>query len=538
MIRRRTLLAVAGGAAFATIVGRSFAQNTGSDAPVATTKYGKVRGVTKDGVNVFKGIRYGASTAGGNRFQPPQPPTPWTEVRDALNYAPMSPQVITPFTGLYASWAADEGISEDCLGLNVFTPALRDGVKRPVMVWFHGGAYASLSASRNVYDGTRLCKKGDVVVVTINHRLNAFGFLQLADLAPQFADAGNAGMLDLVAALQWVRDNITEFGGDPANVTIFGQSGGGGKVSTMMAMPAGKGLFHRAIVQSGSYARNAHLEAMKPDEAAKHTRALLAALEIAPADAAKKLVELPMDALVEGLKKASPLWWAPVADGRTLPAGPWWPDGPAISAGIPLMIGTIATEMTGLIALRDPTMFTIDDADLRKRLGAYMAAEDIERVIATFKASRPNATPSDLFFAIVTAIPFRRGAWLQAERKALQNAAPVYLYEVDWQTPVDGGKWQSPHSLDLAMVFDNVALSASMVGTGPEAQKVADQMSATWLAFARSGNPNNPAIPNWPNFTVADRATMVFNVNSKVVNAYRDDERKLLADLQAKGVYD
>ncbi len=541
MIARRALLAAAGGAAIATIAGRSFAQTTASDAPVAATQYGKVRGVTKDGVHVFKGIRYGASTAGANRFQPPKPPAPWTEVRDALNYAPMSPQIITPFVGLYSSWAADEPISEDCLGLNVFTPSLRDNVKRPVMVWFHGGAYASLSASRSVYDGTRLCKKGDVVVVTVNHRLNAFGFLQLAELAPQFADAGNAGMLDLVAALQWVHDNITEFGGDPTNVTIFGQSGGGGKVSTMMAMPAGKGLFHRAIVQSGSYARNAHLEAMKPDEAAKHTRALLAALEIDPADAGKKLADLPMDALVAGLKKLPPvqgLWWAPVADGRALPAGPWWPDGPAVSASVPLMIGTTATEMTGLTALRDPTMFTIDDADLRKRLGAYMAANDIERVIQTFKASRPDATPSDLFFAIVTAIPFRRGAWLQAERKALQSAAPVYLYELDWRTPVDSGKWQSPHSLDLAMVFDNVAVSASMVGTVPDAQRVADQMSATWLAFARTGNPNNPSIPNWPSYTLAERATMVFNVNSKVVNGYRDDERVLLAELKAKGVYD
>ncbi len=538
MIGRRTLLALAGSAAISAIAGKAAAQTSASDAPIASTRYGKVRGVTQDGVHVFKGIRYGASTAGANRFRPPKPPEPWTDVRDALAFPPMSPQPPIAVSKLFASWTFDTEVSEDCLGVNVWTPALRDGGKRPVMVWFHGGAYSSLSGSRNVYDGTRLCKKGDVVVVTLNHRLNSFGFLHLADIAPEFADAGNAGMLDLVAALQWVRDNIAEFGGDPGNVTIFGQSGGGGKVSTMMAMPAAKGLFHRAIVQSGSYARNAHLEAMKPAEASEHTRALLAALEIAPADAAKKLVELPMDALVAGTKKVSSLWWAPVADGRTLPSGPWWPEAPAMSASVPLMIGTTETEMTLLIGAGDASTFTLDDAALRQRLATYMAADDVEPVIQAFKATRPNATPSDLFFAITTAIPFRRGAWQQAERKAAQNAAPVYLYELDWHTPADDGKWKSPHSLDLALVFDNVAKSESAVGTGPEAQKVADQMSAAWLAFARSGNPNNPAIPDWPAYTAANHATMVFNVELKAMAGFRDDERKVLANLKARGAFD
>lgn len=538
MIERRTLLALAGTTAIATLTGAANAQTSSSGAPVATTRYGKVRGATSDGIHVFKGVRYGASTAGANRFRPPKPPAPWTETRDALDFAPMSPQAIITLGGLFSSWTFDKEFSEDCLAVNVWTPALRDGVKRPVMVWFHGGGYSSLSGSRNVFDGTRLCKKGDVVVVTLNHRLNAFGFLYLGEIAPEFADGANAGMQDLVAALQWVRDNIAEFGGDPDNVTIFGQSGGGGKVSTMMAMPAGKGLFHRAIVQSGSYARKAHLEAMKPAEATEYTRALLAALAIEPADAGKKLIELPVDALVAGLKKVSSLAWAPVADGRTLPSGPWWPEGPAISANIPLMIGSTETEMTMLIGMGDPSTFALDDAGLRKRLAISMSPEDMEPVIQTFKASRPNATPSDLFFAIATAIPFRRGAWQQAERKAAQNAAPVYLYELDWRTPVDGGKWQSPHSLELALVFDNVAKSESMVGNGPEAQKVADQMSAAWLAFARTGSPNAAGVPDWPPYTIKDRATMVFNAESKSVNAFRDDERKVLGELKAKGALD
>src|SRR5579871_1404740 len=543
MIARRTLLAAAGVTAVAAIAGKAGAQSASSDAPIANTKYGKVRGATNEGINVFKGIRYGASTSGANRFQPPKAPEPWSDVRDALHFAPMAPQTIINLEGLFASWSWDKNISEDCLGLNVWTPALRDGRKRPVMVWFHGGAYSILSGSESEYDGTRLAKRGDVVVVTLNHRLNAFGFLYLADVAPQFADASNAGMLDLVAALQWVRDNIAEFGGDAGNVTIFGQSGGGGKVSTMMAMPAGKGLFHRAIIQSGTYARKAHLEALKPEESAAFTRRVLAVLEISSADAGKKLAELPMDALVGAAAKAAqppnaPIFWGPVADGRALPSGPWWPDAPAVSATVPLMIGTAATEMTMLLGMRDQSAFSLDDTGLRSRLGKYMAAEDVERIITVFKATRPNATPSELFFAITTAIPFRRGAWQQADRKAAQNAAPVYLYELDWQTPVDSGKYQSPHSLDLALVFDNVAKSASMVGTGPEAQQLADQMSATWIAFARTGNPNNSAIPDWPAYTVPERATMVFNVTSKVVNSFRDDERKALAELQAKGAFD
>jgi para-nitrobenzyl esterase len=349
-------------------------------------------------------------------------------------------------------------------------------------------------------------------------------------------------MLDLVAALKWMRDNIAEFGGDPANITIFGQSGGGGKVSTMMAMPAGAGLFHRAIAQSGSYARNAHLEEMTTETATKHARNFLEVLEIAPSDASKKLVEAPVETLVEALRKASRSpnrpTWRPVVDGKTVPKGPWWPEGPAVSANVPLMIGTNETEMTMLIGSFDPSTFALDDAGLQTRLGKLYAAGDVEKVVNAFKATRPNATPSELYFAIITAHPFRTGAWLQADAKAAQNSAPVYLYELDWHTPVDGGKWGSPHSLDIPLVFDNVANSESMVGKGPDAQKVADQMSAAWIAFARSGNPNTDAIPNWAPYKSPDRATMVFNVQSKAVNNFRDDERQLLTSLNAKGPFD
>jgi para-nitrobenzyl esterase len=539
MIGRRALLAAMGGTVATALTKRTYAQT--GDAPVAATLHGKVRGATKDGINVFKGIPYGGTTANA-RFKPASPPAPWTEVRDALEFPPMSPQPVSNPSALFRSWGTETKMGEDCLGLNVWTPGLRDNAKRPVMVWFHGGDFASSSGSRVVFDGLRLSRKGDVVVVTLNHRLNVLGFLYLADLAPELADSANVGMLDLVLALQWVRDNIAEFGGDPANVTIFGQSGGGGKVSTMMAMPAGAGLFHRAIAPSASYAPNAHLKAMTPDEAIKHTRTLLAALEIAPQDAVKRLNEMPIDQLVAGYAKAARTQprpnWRPVVDGRVLPAGPMWPQAPAISANIPLMLGSTETEMTMLIGAFDQSTFSLDDNALRSRLSRYFQTDDIEKLIAGFAATRPNATPSDLFFAITTANSFRRGGWAHADRKAAQPA-PVYFYEIGWKTPVDGGKWHSPHSLEHAFVFDNVAVSESMTGPATEeTQLMVDQIGSAWLAFARSGNPNNNMIPDWTPYKVGERATMVFNSESKVINAFRDDERKLLAEVNGRGPYD
>ena len=525
MPNRRNVMRTSLGVLAATQLGTGSA--TAADTPVAATSHGKVQGDDDGGIKVFKGIPY----ATAKRFEAPMSPQPWADVRDAVAFGPMCPQARGPLGSLFASWTFDKEMSEDCQRLNVWTPGLRDGTKRPVMVWLHGGDFTSLSGSRNVFDGTRLCRKGDVVVVTLNHRLNLLGYLQLAQLAPQFPDAGNAGMLDIVAALKWVKDNIAEFGGDPGNVTIFGQSGGGGKVNTLMAMPTARGLFHKAIAQSGSY----YLKAMSAEEGTGLAVALLAALELKPADAAS-LATLPVDRLVDGLVKAmrgpAKANYRPVVDGRNLPAGPWAPDAPALSADIPMIVGTTATEMTLLTGARDAATFTLDDAALRKRLVEWFAADDIDKVIATFRATRPKATPSDLFFAIATDKAMREGAWQQAERKARQATTPVWFYELDWVTPVDGGKWGSPHSLDLAMVFDNVALSASMVGTGPEPQAVADQMSAAWLAFARTGNPNNPGTPDWPAYRLADRATMVFDVQSRVVADFRGDERTLLAGLK------
>ena len=404
---------------------------------------------------------------------------------------------------------------------------MHDGKKRPVMVWFHGGGFSTGSGSSHAYDGTRLAKKGDVVVVTVNHRLNAFGYLYLAGLSQDsaLADSGNIGNLDMVLSLQWVRDNIAEFGGDPGNVLIFGESGGGAKVSTLLAMPAARGLFHKAVVQSGSM-----IKAQTPERATQGTKAFLQLLGIAPENLAE-LRTMPMQKIADALNNLPPegaVNFGPVMDGRSLPRHPFDPDAPAISAQVPLMVGTIKDETTLLIGARDPSAFAITWEDLPKRVQPFAGTIDPAVFIDGMRKLQPQAKASDVFFTITTARNFRNGAIRQAELKSQQGAAPAFLYELDWETPVEGGKWKAPHALEIGMVFDNVAKSGSMSGTGPEAQKVADQMSAAWLAFAKTGNPG------WPAYDTKRRATMVFNVSSKVVDDHNREQRLLLSKLPAR----
>ena len=495
------------------------------------THRGKVRGTLDDTIKVFKGIPYAAATDGMNRFRPPKPAKSWLDVRDAAAYGPMCPQIGTERGSYTASWTYDKDASEDCLLLNVWTPAVHDQRRRPVMVWLHGSGFSAGSGSHNVFEGTRLCQRGDVVVVTLNHRLSVFGFLYLSHLGgAEYAESGNAGMLDIVAALHWVHDNISAFGGDPGNVTIFGQSGGAAKVSTLMAMPQARGLFHKAIVESGS-----QLDGLTPDEATKHALTFLAAVDVKPTEL-QRLAKLPTDKLVAGLTKIMSAPgpkpnYSPVVDGIVLPKGPWQPDAPAVSAGVPMIIGSTRTETTALLGANHPDDFALDNTSLTRNLAGWIPERDIPRVLAGFKRLMPSASASDLFFAITTDRRVRQQAWAQAERKAAQGSAPVWLYELDWATPVDGGKWGSPHSLDLAFVFDNVAKSEAMVGTGPEPRLLADQMSSAWIAFARNGNPNAGAVPAWAPFSSAQRSTMVFNTTPRVVNDFRGDERTLLASL-------
>lgn len=508
-LRRRTLLA---GAAGLMLAPPALAQM--SD-PSGNTKYGRVRGYSVDGISAFKGIPYAATTA-GTRFMPPVPPAPWADFRDAVDFGNQSPQMGADRPSVYASWSNPRPESEDCLVLNVYTPKMRDGKKRPVMVWFHGGGFTSGSASSHYADGTRLAKRGDVVVVTVNHRLNAFGYLYLAHLDPALADSGNVGSLDMIAALEWVRDNINEFGGDPGNVMIFGQSGGGGKVSVLMAMPKAQGLFHKAVVQSGS-----GITSTLPAAAQASTAKVLAALKLQPGDVGK-LRTMPMAELSKALVDSGATF-GPVLDGRSVPRHPFQPDAPAISKSVPMLIGSAKDETTSLVGGRDESLFNLTWETLPARLSPEMRPMDGAKVIAEMRRIMPNAKPSDIYFSATSENRFRKRSILQAERKAAQGGAPAFMYTFDWETPVDGGKWKAPHSIEHAMVFDNVAKSASMVGTGPDAQKVADTVSETWIRFARTGDPG------WAPYTPEKRTTMVFNVESKVVDDPRKAERLLFA---------
>jgi para-nitrobenzyl esterase len=483
---------------------------------VANTRYGKVRGNFEQGVHVFKGIRYGADTS-TRRFMPPLQPQAWKGVVDALEYGPASPQS-----------RSNERTSEDCLFLNVWTPALRDKAKRPVMSYIHGGAYASGSGSSPLYDGKRLCQRGDVVVVTVNHRLNVFGYLSLGRFGvAEWLDSGNVGQLDLVLALQWVRDNIAEFGGDPNNVLVFGQSGGGAKIATLMAMPTAKGLFHRAATMSGQ-----QLTASGPLNAFKRTQAFMNALKLAPSEL-HKLRTLPAEQLVEAMRATDPiigkggLYFGPVLDERTLTRHPFYPDAPPFSAHIPMMIGNTHDETRSLIGGNDPSTFDLKWEDLPARLAEHMRV-DIEPtlVVAEYRKLYPTRSPSDVFFSATTASRSWRAAIVEAELRA-QQGSPAFVYQLNWPSPQDGGKWGAPHTLDIPLVFDNIAQPGSITGTGADAQKVADQMSDAFIAFARTGNPNHPGIPNWEPYTLARRQTMVFNNPSKLIDDPRGAERKL-----------
>jgi len=518
MISRRTLLqgTLAGAGALGLISSRAAWSNP--PAPVARTTSGMVRGAVADGVYAFKGIPYGATTAGANRFLPPQSPSPWTGVRDALSYGPMATQrgyggnetdEMRVIRNGYLSPQTHQS-SEACLVLNVWAPAF-DGHKRPVMFWCHGGGLLWGMGDCPWCDGANLARKHDVVVVSLNHRVGVFGFLYLAKFGGErFASSGNLGMQDIVAALRWVRDNISGFGGDPSNVTAFGVSGGGYKVSTLLAMPATRGLIHKAIVQSGSL-----LRANSPEAAAATTRKLTVQLGLKAGEAAR-LQQIPPEALLDAVEKSDGAFdFGPVVDGRSLPTHPFDPGAPAVSATVPMIIGTTHDEGT-LSGLAHTDLFSLDEVSLPaavRKLGVPEA--NIEPLIHAYGAS---GTPSDIFFAIARDADIRKDAITQAERKAALGRAPVYMYLFD--RPIPGSRYKAGHTTEVPFVFDNPDLAPGIRGVpkNPQDYELARNMSSAWAAFAHSGNPNHAGIPQWRPYDTKQRATLVFDYQCKSEN--------------------
>ena len=557
-IERRRFLGHA--AAFAGAA--SFAQRLGLAKTIATeyvevkTAYGRIRGLRQGNLVTFKGIPYAGPVSGANRFKAAPLLQPWTGVRDALQLAPPSCQPGKDYYGVN-----EPAPEEDCLFLNVWTPAA-DARRRPVMFFNHGGGFSSGSGGSVDHDGGNLARHHDVVVVETNHRLGLLGFLFLAELGgEEYATSGNQGLLDMRDGLKWVHENIEAFGGDPNNVMIFGESGGGAKTSCLYAMPSAANYFHKAAMESGPGIR------MMPRDVAAET-ALLTLQQFGLSKSEwRKLLDVPADKLVAAQVALSrrpggrPLFsaarggmpsragsFSPVVDGAILPQHPFDPGAPAISKDKPLLIGTNLDEMI-LMFMGDPThaVFNLTDSTLRERLDRELG-KDADTVLKTYRESRPGASPADLYLAISTASMLWAGSITVAERKYAQGGAPVYMYlltyQSEWIIPGTNHRFGAAHAVDLLYTFDNVypdgqwppqanATMYRMAGAGPGRFQVARNMSGLFTSFARTSHPEAKGVPEWPAYTTATRATMQIDAECKVVDDPFAQERIMWQSLRS-----
>jgi para-nitrobenzyl esterase len=512
MINRRTMLA---GTA-ATLALAAAPVSAKSD-PVAATTEGRLRGTFEGGLSVFRGIRYGEDTR-HTRFQAPVAAKAWSGVRDALSFGPVCPQRGDRY--------APE--SEDCLFLNVWTPGLDETAKRPVMVYFHGGAYSTGSVTDPLNDGSHLAARGDVVVVTVNHRLNAFGYLYLAGLDPRFADSGNVGQLDLILALQWIKRNIAAFGGDASRVMVFGQSGGGAKIATLMGMPAAKGLFHSAATMSGQ-----QVTAQGAMNGTVRTRAYMAALGLGDGDT-EKLLALPTDALVEALHATDPIlgksvYFGPTLDMKWMDRHPFWPDANPQSNAIPMILGNTHDETRAFISPDGDKVRGLTWDNIAARLGPELKIDlPPDWVVAQYRDQFPDYNAEQVFYAATTAGRSWPGQVIEADARAAAGAKATWVYQLDFPSPVEPRRGAF-HTHDIPLVFGTLGAESSLTGTGPDARAVSEKMMDAFTALARDGNPNHAGMAEWPSYTLPDRATMVFDAHTRAVNDPRKWQRELFA---------